>query len=191
VDDCLLIGGSVVFWPHGTTWDEDREAVEFGGDFDGLPPAAVGERFTGGGGGSYSADNVSGLEGFDAEPILRCQRETGADAIVLAYPSDRTSQTSTQQSHGSAGGLARLQEDAASGAEQLASDEGLRVENRTGAPVELVFPDGDTARVAADRSLVVLRACSERLPLRAESSSGDLVAELDGPCRPRDTWVLD
>lgn len=87
VNDCLLLGTSVVFWPHQTTWDGDRQAVEFGGDFDGSAPAVLGERFTGGG-GVYSADNVRDMEGLDAEAVLRCIRETGADGAVLAYPDD-------------------------------------------------------------------------------------------------------
>ena len=85
VEDCLLLGDSVVFWPHGTSWDEDAQAVEFGGDFDGSPAAVVGEEFTGGG-GFYSSSNVDGLDGLDAEAVQACVRTTGAGGAVMAYP---------------------------------------------------------------------------------------------------------
>lgn len=86
--------------------------------------------------------------------------------------------------------VAQLQSDASSAAEQVASGDGLRVENRTGAPVALVFPDGETVWLAAGKVVVVLKPCRERLPLRAESESGELIAERDGPCRRRDAWIL-
>jgi hypothetical protein len=73
----------------------------------------------------------------------------------------------------------------------MASGHGLRVENKTGGPIALIFPDGDTARVAAGTFVVVLRACRDRLPLRAESGTGEFVAERHGPCRQRDTWTLE
>ena len=84
-DDCLLIAGTVVFWPEGTTWDEDAQAVEFGGDFDGAPDAPVGEEFTGGG-GSYSLANVEGLEAVDAVAVGQCIESTGSNGAVMAYP---------------------------------------------------------------------------------------------------------
>lgn len=85
VDGCLLLGDSVVFWPHGTTWDEDRQEVGFGGDFEDADPAPVGAEFTGGG-GFYSAANVRGLESLDADALTGCQPETDADGFVFAYP---------------------------------------------------------------------------------------------------------
>src|SRR6476620_1544674 len=87
VDDCLLLDASVVFWPHQTTWDEGRQAVEFSGDFEASAPASVGEKFTGGG-GYYSAEDVRGMKSLDAEAVLRCMRETDADGVVFAYPAD-------------------------------------------------------------------------------------------------------
>jgi len=87
VDDCLLVGSTVVFWPHETTWDQDRQAVEFGGDFEGSASASVGEQFVGGG-GFYSADDVRGLESLNAEAVVRCIRETGAHNAAFAYPGD-------------------------------------------------------------------------------------------------------
>ncbi len=84
-DGCLLLGDSVVFWPQGTTWDDERQSIEFGGDFETSAPTAVGEEYTGSG-GSYSARNLEGLVGLDAETLLRCIRETGADGAVFAYP---------------------------------------------------------------------------------------------------------
>lgn len=85
VDGCLLLGDAVVFWPHGTTWDEDRREVGFGGDFEDAAPAVVGAEFTGGG-GFYSAANVRGLESLDADALIGCQRGPDADGFVLAYP---------------------------------------------------------------------------------------------------------
>lgn len=87
MDDCLLLGASVVFWPRQTKWNEGRRAVEFGGEFEASAPASVGEKFTGGG-GYYSADNVRGMKSLDAEAVLRCMRETDADGAVFAYPAD-------------------------------------------------------------------------------------------------------
>ena len=85
--DCLLIAGTVVFWPQGTTWDEEAQAVRFGGDFDDAPDAPVGEEFTGGGGG-YSLANLEGLEAVDAGAVGRCVEATGSDGAVMAYPVD-------------------------------------------------------------------------------------------------------
>lgn len=99
--------------------------------------------------------------------------------------------TSTRQGEGSGADVAHLQGGAESAAGQIASGDGLRVENKTGGPIALTFPDGDTAWVAAGKFVVVLRACRDRLPLRAESKTGDFIAERDGPCRQRDTWTLD
>lgn len=84
-DGCLLIGDSVVIWPDQTSWDESRQAVEFGGDFDSYPTAPVGEEFSGGG-GFFSPDNVRDMESLDEQAVLRCIRSTGAQGAVLAYP---------------------------------------------------------------------------------------------------------
>lgn len=85
VDGCLLLNDDVVFWPHGATWDEDRQAVVFGGDVEVADPAPVGADFAGGG-GFFSAENVEDLDSLDADALLRCQRETGAAGFVFAYP---------------------------------------------------------------------------------------------------------
>ena len=87
VDDCLRLGTSVVFWPHQTRWDEDRQAVEFGGDFGASRAAPLGEKFSGGG-GFYSAEDIRGMKSLDDQAVLRCIRETGADGAVFAYPDD-------------------------------------------------------------------------------------------------------
>jgi hypothetical protein len=98
---------------------------------------------------------------------------------------------STGQGKGSSDALARSQEDAKSAAEQLASGDGLLVENKTGGPVVLIFPDGDTSWLAAGNVVTSVRPCRGRLPLRAENQAGDFIAEHVGPCRQRDTWTLD
>lgn len=100
-------------------------------------------------------------------------------------------QGGTGQGEGSGDDLAQLQGDAESAAEQVASGDGLRVENKTGGRVALIFPDGDTAWVAAGKVVTIARPCRDRLPLRAESKAGDFIAEHVGPCRQRDTWTLD
>lgn len=87
VDGCLLIGTSVVFWPHQTGWDDGRQAVEFGGDFDSSSAVPVGEEFNGGG-GFYSPDDIRDVESLDNQTVLRCIRDTGAGGAVFAYPSD-------------------------------------------------------------------------------------------------------
>lgn len=87
VDGCLLVGDSVVFWPAQTTWDEERQAVEFGGDFEVSAAASLGEEFTGGG-GFYSEDNVRRMGSLDVDAVFRCLRETGTDGAVFAYPGD-------------------------------------------------------------------------------------------------------
>lgn len=81
VDGCLLLGADVVFWPHGTSWDEERQAVQV----EGAAVAVVGETFRGGG-GYYSTENVRGLPGVDADAIARCVRDTRATGAVFAYP---------------------------------------------------------------------------------------------------------
>lgn len=78
---CLLLGGDVVFWPDGASWDAERQAVEV----DGAAVAVVGESFRGGG-GHFSLEQVRGLDGIDADAIARCLQETGAPGVVFAYP---------------------------------------------------------------------------------------------------------
>ena len=81
---CLLLGGSVVFWPLGTTWDASTQEVRYedGG------AAPVGKPFVGGG-GVYSLDDIRGW--LDAEPagaIEDCMERTGSDGAVFAYLDD-------------------------------------------------------------------------------------------------------
>lgn len=82
-DGCLLLGDEIVFWPHGTTFDESGGAVVFP---DG-PPALVGASFTGGG-GHYPADTdfTAWLGDETGEAITRCQQSTGVSEVVFAYP---------------------------------------------------------------------------------------------------------
>jgi hypothetical protein len=89
-DNCLLLGGDIVFWLYGTRWDEEREAVVFDDD----SAVAVGEEFDGGGGYSDLRGDVSGpldVEswlGEDAGAAIReCSEKTGITGLVFAYPS--------------------------------------------------------------------------------------------------------
>lgn len=82
VQGCLLIGDSVVFWAAGTSWDAENQAVEF----EDAEPVHVGDNFSGGG-GHYSAENLDGLHGVDAEAVSTCLRRTGSDDAVIATPS--------------------------------------------------------------------------------------------------------
>ena len=36
--DCMMLGNAVVFWPAGTSWDDENQSVVFSGDFDGAAP---------------------------------------------------------------------------------------------------------------------------------------------------------
>lgn len=87
--------------------------------------------------------------------------------------------------------LSGLQGGAASAAELVESGDGLRVENTTADPVILVLADGATAQVDVGKVVTLHMPCRERFPLRAESTTGQLIAERDGPCLRRDTWTLD
>lgn len=86
-DGCLMIGEGVVFWPAGTSWDEAKHEVEFGGDFNGSPSARVGSTFDGGGGLFDVEGDMSGVLSTHAEIALReCLDLTGATRTLLAYP---------------------------------------------------------------------------------------------------------
>lgn len=87
--DCLLLDGEIVFWLHGTRWDDDEQEVVFeeGGS------VRVGEQFDGGGGHWDLGGDVDGpldVEswlGEDAGAAIRsCSEETGVTALVFAYP---------------------------------------------------------------------------------------------------------
>jgi hypothetical protein len=98
---------------------------------------------------------------------------------------------SASQGEGSNADVAQQQGNAESAAGQIASEDGLRVENQTGEPIALTFPDGDTAWLATGKSVVILKACRDMLPLRAVNKAGAFIAQHGGPCRQRDTWTLD
>jgi hypothetical protein len=81
---CLLMRDSVVFWPQGTTWDEEEQAVLL---TDGTH-ALIGHRFDGGG-GEYDPDTdfVDLLDSTDAATrIERCLDQTGAQDVLLLTP---------------------------------------------------------------------------------------------------------
>ena len=82
-EGCLLLGDELVFWPHGTTFDESAGSVVFA---DG-PSAVVGTSFTGGG-GHYPAgtDFTAWLGAETGEAISACQQSTGVSGVVFAYP---------------------------------------------------------------------------------------------------------
>jgi hypothetical protein len=86
-DDCLMIGDGVVFWPAGTSWDDAKREVVFGGEFHGSPNARVDATFTGGGGMVALEDDLSRVLSPDAEAALReCTKKTNATHALLAYP---------------------------------------------------------------------------------------------------------
>ncbi|MEN8706053.1 MAG: hypothetical protein ABF306_07950 [Nocardioides marinisabuli] len=86
-EGCLMIGQGVVFWPPGTSWDDSRREVVFGGDFRASPNAVVDSIFTGGGGTFALEDDLNGVTMADAEAALReCINKTGATHALLAYP---------------------------------------------------------------------------------------------------------
>lgn len=83
-EGCLLIGGSVVFWPKGTTWDAAAWAVV---QSDGSR-VVVGERFDGGGGWYDPATDFADLLGSSeaARRLATCVDETAARSVVVATP---------------------------------------------------------------------------------------------------------
>lgn len=97
---------------------------------------------------------------------------------------------SPSQGERSGNALPRMGERAGSAAEMIASGDGLRVVNRSGGDVWLVFPDEDRVQVEAGRHVVVHRSCRQTLPLRAVTAEAEVQVHR-GPCRQRDTWVID
>lgn len=82
-EGCLLLGDELVFWPHGTTFDESAGSVVFA---DG-PSAVVGTSFTGGGGHYPAGTDFSAWLGAETgEAISACQQSTGVSGVVFAYP---------------------------------------------------------------------------------------------------------
>lgn len=87
-DGCLLLDSEIVFWQHGTRWDEDAEAVVLE---DGTT-VELGQEFTGGGGtyglrgdGSGTLDMRSLLGNEGGRAIESCSATTGITALVFAY----------------------------------------------------------------------------------------------------------
>lgn len=87
---CLMVDDGVVFWPSGTSWDAEEQAVVFGGDFGDAPDAKVGDHFEGG--GAYYESNrdhstlgeVAGERAGDA--VTRCLEKTMAQKAIAAHP---------------------------------------------------------------------------------------------------------
>ena len=89
-EGCLLLGGAVVFWPHGSSWDPDAEAVLFDKavQFEQSKAAVVGEYFVGGGGSFDMTTEFESILGQDAGGAVRdCVERTNTPALV-AYPGD-------------------------------------------------------------------------------------------------------
>lgn len=89
-DGCLLLDSEIVFWPHGTRWDDEADAVVLE---DG-ETVGIGEEFTGGGGHwDLRGDDSGPLDvrswlGRDAgRAIESCSTATGITSLVLAYGS--------------------------------------------------------------------------------------------------------
>src|ERR1700754_1155441 len=125
-----------------------------------------------------------------APPLLLASRPSPKSAdpspeIVATSQESQDVSASTREAsgegHASDGDVADSQRGADSARAQMASGDGLRVENNTGESVVLRFPDGDVVGVDAGRSVVVLRPCSDTLPLKAERVSGELIAVRDAP----------
>lgn len=89
-DGCLLLDSEIVFWQHGTRWDQDAQAVVLA---DGTT-VELGQQFTGGGGYyDLRGDDSGALDvhvwlGREAgRAIESCSGTTGITALVFAYPS--------------------------------------------------------------------------------------------------------
>jgi len=87
-DGCLLLDSEIVFWEHGTRWDDEAQAVVLhGGD-----TVELGEDFAGGGGhydlrgddgGPLDVRSWLGREAGRA--IESCSVSTGVTALVFAH----------------------------------------------------------------------------------------------------------
>ena len=87
---CLVLGGDVVFWPYGATWDQDAEAVVFSDapHFEDAASAQVGETFSGGGAYYQSPTDFRSWLGDEfADLIDGCRSATDISDVVFAYPS--------------------------------------------------------------------------------------------------------
>ena len=84
---CLLVGGEVVFWPRGTTWDAEANAVI---QTDGTR-LTVGDLLIGGGGGYEPDTDFSDLLGSSeaAERVTSCVEKTAAQVVSVFTPSDQ------------------------------------------------------------------------------------------------------
>lgn len=90
---CLFLDNKPVFWPYGTNWDEEAQAVVFSdaAPFDNAPPASVNATFDGGGAYYPSDTDFESWRGkVFATAIERCLAQAHADVVLYAYPSTRT-----------------------------------------------------------------------------------------------------
>ena len=79
VGPCIGIGGSMVVWPEGVSWDEEEESMVLP---DGTP-VGLGDDVSGGG-GSMTTSAVNSLFGADAADALReCDVAVGSDVVVF------------------------------------------------------------------------------------------------------------
>lgn len=128
----------------------------------------------------------------DSEPSSTPTQPTPpTQSTSAAVPRTGSPAATSDQSKARDSALAEMAANASSHAAQIASGDGLRVENHTDADVALVFPDGMTAWVKPGKYLVAAMPCARRLPVRAETAPGAVLEEYDAPCRQRDTWVID
>lgn len=81
LEGCLMVGDSVAFWADGTSWDPETQSVTF----ESAEPVQVGDQFSGGG-GHYGEDNLDGLDGVDADAVIKCLDRTDSSDAVIATP---------------------------------------------------------------------------------------------------------
>lgn len=81
-DGCLLIGGSVVFWPKGTTWDGGSKSVI---QTDGSR-ITVGDEFDGGGGSYDPETDFPDLLGSAeaGQRVVDCVEKAASQDVLIA-----------------------------------------------------------------------------------------------------------
>ena len=84
-EGCLTIDNFVAVFPYGTSWDEDEQAVAFGGDFEDSHSVRVGETFRGGG-GYYEGNVRTAFVDVVQDAVDACLEATGFKGVVLAHP---------------------------------------------------------------------------------------------------------
>ncbi len=123
--------------------------------------------------------------------LAGCSSETDPASQSSTPPAPSSSASIETSASGREGrDPTKLSERASDAAEAIATGAGLRVVNRGGGDVWLVFPDEDRVQVEAGKAVVVHRSCRETLPLRAVTANAEVEVHR-GPCRQRDTWVID